>query len=93
MAAPRQAELSNEDVNVIGSFLEFLDIDEYFSSKIPGQRALESDLAVSNVDDTDDQLLKHARLDVREKFGLDKLKNLASLKVHFVSSTAKGEIA
>jgi hypothetical protein len=61
---------------------------------VPGQRALESDPAVPKVDDSGDQLLKHARVyTIAEKFGLEKLKNLASSKIHCVSSTAKGEIA
>ncbi len=91
---PRQIELSNEDADAVGCFLEFLYTGEYFPRKMPGQRALESDPALPKVDDTGDQLLKHARVyTLAEKFGLDKLKNLASSKIHCVSSTAKGEIA
>lgn len=45
------------------------------------------------VDETGDQLLKHARVyTIAEKFGMDKLKGLASSKIHCVNSTAKGEI-
>lgn len=61
---------------------------------MPGSRALEADPSVPKVDDTGDQLLKHARVyTLAEKFGLERLKNLASSKIHCVSSTAKGEIA
>lgn len=81
-------------MGAVGCFLEFLYTGEYFPRKVPGQRALESDPTVPKVDDSGDQLLKHARVyTLAEKFGLDKLKNLASSKIHCVSSTAKGEIA
>ncbi|KAH8909342.1 hypothetical protein BR93DRAFT_389816 [Coniochaeta sp. PMI_546] len=92
--SPRQIELSNEDVDAVGCFLEFLYTGEYFPRKVPGQRALESDPSLPKVDDTGDQLLKHARVyTLADRFGLGKLKNLASSKIHCVSSTAKGEIA
>ncbi|KAB5515492.1 hypothetical protein GE09DRAFT_1159781 [Coniochaeta sp. 2T2.1] len=92
--SPRQIELANENVDAVGCFLEFLYTGEYFPRRIPGQRHLESDLAVPKVDDNGDQLLKHARVyTLAEKFGLEKLKNLATSKIHCVSSTAKGEIA
>lgn len=91
---PRQIELSNEDVDAVGCFLEFLYTGEYFPRKVPGQRALESDPSLPKVDDTGDQLLKHARVyTLADRFGLGKLKNQASSKIHCVSSTAKGEIA
>lgn len=78
----------------MGCFLEFLYTGEYFPRKVPGQRALESDPSLPKVDDTGAQLLRHARVyTLAEKFGLDKLRNLASSKIHCVSSTAKGEIA
>lgn len=81
-------------MDAVGCFLEFLYTGEYFPRKVPGSRALEADPALPKVDDTGDQLLKHARVyTLAEKFGLDKLKNLASSKIHCVSSTAKGEIA
>jgi hypothetical protein len=78
----------------VGCFLEFLYTGEYFPSKVPGTRALEVDASTPKVDETGEQLLKHARVyTLAEKFGLEKLKNLASSKIHCVSSTAKGEIA
>lgn len=61
---------------------------------MPGSRSLEADPSLPKVDDTGDQLLKHARVyTLAEKFGLERLKNLASSKIHCVSSTAKGEVA
>jgi hypothetical protein len=78
----------------VGSFLEFLYTGEYFPKKLPGQRVLESDPAIPSVDDSGDQLLKHARIyTLAEKFGVAGLKTLSSSKIHCVNSTAKGEIA
>ncbi|KXX79137.1 hypothetical protein MMYC01_204159 [Madurella mycetomatis] len=92
--SPRQIELPGEDLDAIGCFLEFLYTGDYFPKKVPGQRALEKDPSIPEVDMTGDQLLKHAKVyTVAEKFGLTHLKNLASSKIHCVNSTAKGEIA
>ncbi|KAK3369463.1 hypothetical protein B0T24DRAFT_361141 [Lasiosphaeria ovina] len=92
--SPRLIELPSEDINAIGCFLEFLYTGDYFPRKIPGQRALEKDSSIPDVDATGDQLLKHAKVyTLAEKFGLTRLKDLASSKIHLVSSTAKGEIA
>lgn len=78
----------------MGSFLEFLYTGEYFPKKLPGQRTLESDPSVPSVDDTGDQLLKHARIyTLAEKFGVGTLRTLASSKIHCINSTVKGEIA
>lgn len=78
----------------MGCFLEFLYTGDYFPKKVPGQRALEKDPSIPEVDLTGEQLLKHARVyTIAEKFGLTNLKNLASSKIHCVNSTAKGEIA
>ena len=91
---PRQIELPNEDIDAVGCFLEFLYTGDYFPKKVPGQRTLEKDPSVPDVDMTGDQLLKHAKVyTLADKFGLTHLKNLASSKIHCVNSTAKGEIA
>lgn len=91
---PRQIELPNENLDAVGCFLEFLYTGDYFPRKVPGQRALEKDPSIPEVDMTGDQLLKHARVyTLADKFGLTRLKNLASSKIHCVNSTAKGEIA
>ncbi|KAH6898163.1 hypothetical protein B0T10DRAFT_555502 [Thelonectria olida] len=92
--SPRQITLSEFDVDAVGCFLEFLYTGEYFPKKLPGQRTLENDPTVPSVDDTGDQLLKHARVyTLGEKFGVAGLRTLASSKIHCVNSTAKGEIA
>ncbi|KAI9166502.1 hypothetical protein HJFPF1_02608 [Paramyrothecium foliicola] len=91
---PRQVELPDDDTDAVGCFLEYLYTGEYFPKKLPGQRVLEADPNVPAVDDTGDQLLKHARVyTLAEKYGVDALKTLASSKIHCVNSTAKGEIA
>jgi hypothetical protein len=91
---PRQIELPGEDIEAMGCFLEFLYTGDYFPKKVPGQRTLEKDPSIPDVDMTGEQLLKHARVyTLAEKFGLVHLKNLASSKIHCVNSTAKGEIA
>ena len=78
----------------MGCFLEFLYTGDYFPKKVPGQRTLEKDPSIPDVDMTGEQLLKHAKVyTLAEKFGLTDLKNLASSKIHCVNSTAKGEIA
>jgi hypothetical protein len=78
----------------MGCFLEFLYTGDYFPKKVPGQRTLEKDPSIPDVDMTGDQLLKHAKVyTLAEKFGLTLLKNLASSKIPCVNSTAKGEIA
>ncbi|KAK3295327.1 uncharacterized protein B0H64DRAFT_144393 [Chaetomium fimeti] len=92
--SPRQIELPGEDLDAMGCFLEFLYTNDYFPKKVPGQRTLEKDASIPDVDMTGDQLLKHAKVyTLAEKFGLTDLKNLASSKIHCVNSTAKGEIA
>ncbi|KAK3334561.1 hypothetical protein B0H65DRAFT_437073 [Neurospora tetraspora] len=92
--SPRQIELPNDDIDAMGCFLEFLYTGDYFPKKVPGQRSLEKDPSIPEVDLTGEQLLKHARVyTIAEKFGLTNLKNLASSKIHCVNSTAKGEIA
>jgi hypothetical protein len=78
----------------MGCFLEFLYTNDYFPRKVPGQRTLEKDPSIPEVDMTGEQLLKHAKIyTLAEKFGVANLKNLASSKIHCVNSTAKGEIA
>ncbi|KAL2182305.1 hypothetical protein L209DRAFT_106678 [Thermothelomyces heterothallicus CBS 203.75] len=92
--SPRQIELPDEDVDAMGSFLEFLYTGDYFPKKVPGQRTLEKHPSVPEVDMTGEQLLRHAKIyTLAEKFGLTHLKNLASSKIHCINSTAKGEIA
>ncbi|KAI0392922.1 hypothetical protein F5Y17DRAFT_332258 [Xylariaceae sp. FL0594] len=91
--SPRQIDLANDELDAVGCFLEYLYTGDYFPKKLPGQRQLEQDPALPTVDETGEQLLKHARVyTLAEKFGIEKLKHLASSKIHCVNSTAKGEI-
>ncbi|KAI1781302.1 hypothetical protein F4818DRAFT_398670 [Hypoxylon cercidicola] len=92
--SPRQIDLPTEELDAVGCFLEFLYTGDYFPKKLPGQRTLEPDPSIPSVDETGEQLLKHARVyTLAEKFGMEKLRSLASSKIHCVNSTAKGEIA
>ncbi|TPX19041.1 uncharacterized protein E0L32_011285 [Thyridium curvatum] len=92
--SPRQIDLADHDIDAMGCFLEFLYTGDYFPKKIPGQRQLETDPSLPKVDETGDQLLKHARVyTLAEKFQMPQLKQLSSSKIHCVNSTAKGEIA
>ncbi|KAK7751801.1 hypothetical protein SLS62_006287 [Diatrype stigma] len=91
--SPRQIELTGDETDAVGCFLEFLYTGDYFPRKLQGQRALEQDPALPSVDESGEQLLKHARVyTLAEKFGMEKLRSLASSKIHCVNSTAKGEI-
>ncbi|PQE21658.1 Btb poz protein [Rutstroemia sp. NJR-2017a WRK4] len=90
----RRIDLIDEDLDAVGCFLEYLYTGDYFPRKIPGSRDLEADASVPSVDETGDQLLKHARVyTLGEMLHLPGLKSLASSKIHCVNSTAKGEIA
>jgi len=90
----RRIDLVDEDLDAVGCFLEFLYTGDYFPRKIPGSRDLERDPGTPLVDETGDQLLKHARVyTLGETLSLPGLKSLASSKIHCVNSTAKGEIA
>lgn len=94
LCQPRQIELPQDDMDAVGCFLEYLYTGDYFPKKVPGQRTLETDPSIPKVDETGDQLLKHARVyTLAEKFQVPNLRTLASSKIHCVNSTAKGEIA
>ncbi|KAI9049952.1 hypothetical protein LZ554_006099 [Drepanopeziza brunnea f. sp. 'monogermtubi'] len=90
----RRIDLVDEELDAVGCFLEFLYTGDYFPRKIAGSRDLERDSTTPDVDETGDQLLKHARVyTLAETLNLPALKSLASSKIHCVNSTAKGEIA
>ncbi|KAL3425015.1 hypothetical protein PVAG01_04296 [Phlyctema vagabunda] len=90
----RRIDLVDEDLDAVGCFLEFLYTGDYFPRRIAGQRDLEREPGIPEVDETGDQLLKHARVyTLAETLQLPALKSLASSKIHCVNSTAKGEIA
>ncbi|KAI0910115.1 hypothetical protein F4824DRAFT_493879 [Ustulina deusta] len=91
--SPRHIELVSEEIDAVGCFLEYLYTGDYFPKKVPGQRSLEPDPSLPAIDETGEQLLKHARVyTIAERFGVDKLRSLASSKIHCVNSTAKGEL-
>lgn len=90
----RRIDLVDEDLDAVGCFLEYLYTGDYFPRKIPGSRDLERDPSMPDIDESGDQLLKHARVyTLAEMLNLPSLKSLASSKIHCVNSTAKGEIA
>lgn len=90
----RSIDLIDEDLDAVGCFLEYLYTNDYFPRKIAGTRDLERDPATPEVDESGDQLLKHARVyTLAESLRLPSLKQLASSKIHCVNSTAKGEIS
>ncbi|KAI1823537.1 hypothetical protein F4861DRAFT_509761 [Xylaria intraflava] len=93
--SPRHVELQHEDIDAVGCFLEYLYTGDYFPKRLPGpDRVLEPDPSLPAVDETGEHLLRHARVySIADKFGMEKLKGLASSKIHCVNSTAKGEIA
>lgn len=75
--------------------MQFQYTGDYFPRRLqtPGG-GLEHDPTAPDVDDTGDQLLKHARVyTLAEKLGVPALKTLAHSKIHRISSTARGEIA
>ncbi|KFY28925.1 hypothetical protein V493_02677 [Pseudogymnoascus sp. VKM F-4281 (FW-2241)] len=88
----RSIDLS-ENLDAVGCFLEYLYTGEYFPQRITGQRGLVKDPTMPELDESGDQLLKHARVyTLAHKFGVDALKALALSKIHCVNSNAKGEI-
>ncbi|KFY87189.1 hypothetical protein V500_07117 [Pseudogymnoascus sp. VKM F-4518 (FW-2643)] len=89
----RSIDLSEENLDAVGCFLEYLYTGEYFPQRVIGQRGLVKDPSMPEFDETGDQLLKHARVyTLADKFGVDALKALSLSKIHCVNSNAKGEI-
>ncbi|OJD17965.1 hypothetical protein AJ78_01996 [Emergomyces pasteurianus Ep9510] len=92
---PRRIVLEDEVLDTVGCFLQYQYTGEYFPRRLSAPSdALETDPSIPEVDDTGDQLLKHARVyTLAEKLGLQNLKQLAHSKIHRINSTARGEIA
>ena len=88
-------ELPDETLDAVGCFLQYQYTGEYFPRrKLGGDEGLEHDPNAPDIDDTGDQLLKHARVyTLAGKLGLPDLKTLAHSKIHRISSSARGEIA
>jgi len=92
--SPRTIELADFDLDALGCFLEYLYTGDYFPKKLPGQRQLEGAPSIPRVDETGEQLLRHARVyTLAEKLQVPALQVLSHSKIHCVNSTAKGEIA
>lgn len=88
--------LVGEDIEAVGSFLQYLYTDEYtprlISGSRPGELVLEG-IQETEIDNDGSHLLKHARVyTLAEKLGIEELKTLAHSKIHRISSTAKGEL-
>lgn len=88
-------ELPDESLDAVGCFLQYQYTGEYFPRRLANvPDGLEPDPSIPAVDDTGDQLLKHARVyTLAEKLGLPELKTLSHSKIHRINSTAVGEIA
>ncbi|KAK5042365.1 hypothetical protein LTR84_012808 [Exophiala bonariae] len=88
-------EMHDESLDAVGCFLQYQYTGEYFPRRLANiPDGLEPDPSIPTVDDTGDQLLKHARVyTLAEKLGLPDLKTLAHSKIHRINSTAVGEIA
>ncbi|KAH0842196.1 hypothetical protein AYO21_00179 [Fonsecaea monophora] len=88
-------ELPDESLDAVGCFLQYQYTGEYFPRRLADSPdGLEPDPSVPPVDNTGEQLLKHARVyTLAQKLGLPDLKTLAHSKIHRINSTAVGEIA
>jgi hypothetical protein len=86
----RRIELRNENLDAVGCFLEYIYTGEYFPQKIAGQRGLAKDSTMPELDETGEQLLKHARVyTLADKLGMVALKTLAHSKIHCVKSCSQ----
>lgn len=95
--APNKLNLAfpDESLDAFGCLLQYQYTGEYFPRRLPNSPdGLENDPSLPTVDDTGEQLLKHARVyTLAEKLGIPELKTLAHSKIHRINSTAVGEIA
>ncbi|EAS35595.1 uncharacterized protein CIMG_00949 [Coccidioides immitis RS] len=91
---PRRIVLEEESIDAVACFLQYQYTAEYFPKRLGSlTEGLESDPSIPDIDETGDQLLKHARVyTLAGKLGIDNLKSLAQGKIHRINSTAKGEI-
>ncbi|EXJ88523.1 hypothetical protein A1O1_05453 [Capronia coronata CBS 617.96] len=88
-----RVDLYDEYLDAMVCFLQYQYTGEYFPRRL-GNDTLESDPSVPAIDNTGDQLLRHARVyTLAGKLGLPALKTLAHSKIHLINSTAVGEIA
>ncbi|KAA8652295.1 uncharacterized protein ATNIH1004_001199 [Aspergillus tanneri] len=86
----RRIELPDENVEAFGYFLQYQYTQDYSIS--PATSSTE-DVVIGEIDDSGDQLLKHARVyTLAEKLGMPSLKTLAHSKIHRINSSPHGEI-
>ncbi|KAI1933795.1 hypothetical protein LOZ66_006303 [Ophidiomyces ophidiicola] len=92
---PRRIILEDQSLDAMACFLQFQYTGEYFPKRLGSPaEGLETDPSIPEVDESGEQLLKHARVyTLAEKLGLESLKLLAHGKIHRINSTAKGEIS
>ncbi|KMU79985.1 hypothetical protein CISG_08145 [Coccidioides immitis RMSCC 3703] len=88
---PRRIVLEEESIDAVACFLQYQYTGEYFPKRLGSlTEGLESDPSIPDIDETGDQLLKHARVyTLAGKLGIDNLKSLAQGKIHRINSTAK----
>ncbi|PWY93355.1 hypothetical protein BO94DRAFT_533097 [Aspergillus sclerotioniger CBS 115572] len=89
---PRRIDLPEENVEAFGHFLQFQYTRDYSASQSDSHT--EQEAVVGEIDDSGEQLLKHARVyTLAERLGIPSLKTLAHSKIHRINSTSHGEIA
>ena len=85
--------LPDEDLAATSAVLEYLYTGEYFPHKLSSS-TLQSDPSIPSMDNTGEQLLKHAKVyTLAEKFGMPALRTLSHSKIHLVNSNAVAELA
>lgn len=88
----RQIQLPDDDVEAVGSIIEYLYLGDYFP-RTTANKTLESHPSIPDIDGPGELLLKHARIyTLAEKFMMPALKSTAHAKIHQTTSTARGEI-
>lgn len=92
-ASPKRSiDLEDDDLEATSCFLEYLYTGEYFPHKLASGN-LQADASTPAVDQTGDQLLKHAKVyTLAEKLSMPALKTLSHSKIHLVTSTAVAEL-
>ncbi|KAI4230438.1 MAG: hypothetical protein L6R36_000067 [Xanthoria steineri] len=91
-AETKRIELSEDDLDAMSCFLEYLYTGEYFPHKLPNN-SLQVDPALPKLDESGAQLLKHAKVyTLAEKLEMPALKSLSHSKIHLINSTAPAEL-
>lgn len=88
-------DMPEDSLDAMACFLQYQYTGEYFPRRLENAPdGIELDPSLPAVDNTGEQLLKHARVyTLAQKLGLPDLKTLAHSKIHRINSTAVGEIA